>query len=79
MSKAGLTDTEWAVICTIRQEPNYRFLYNEAKIAKRMEAKGLLKSIGNKRYEVTDKAKALYEPMTPKRNVVATITLQPKG
>ena len=55
-----LTSTEWAMICTIHQEPRYQFIYNEAKTARRMEAKGLLKSAGGKRYTVTELGERLY-------------------
>lgn len=56
-----LTTIEWAVICAVRAEPQYRFQYNEAKIARRMEGKGLIKSRGDKMYNVTAKGKRSFE------------------
>ena len=44
----------WAVICSIKQEPNYKFIRSEAKLAERMAAAGLLQARGNKQYDVTD-------------------------
>jgi|CXWL01.1.fsa_nt_gi hypothetical protein len=61
MKKQVLTDTEWAVICTIHIEPKYRFQYEEARWAKRMQEKGLLKFIGDKNYKVTARAERLYD------------------
>ncbi len=48
-----LTDLEWAVIAAIHTEPRYRFKYDEATLAKKMESKGFLQSVGNKMYSVT--------------------------
>jgi len=41
MSKE-LTINEWSVICTIKQQPHYRFVGMEGEMAERMVDKGLL-------------------------------------
>lgn len=46
-------NNQWAVICTIRQEPEYKFIQNERRMADRMERDGLLRHEGNGRFIVT--------------------------
>lgn len=60
MSSEIMSDLEWAVIASIHAEPKYRFLYDEAKLAKKMELKGWLQPIGNKMYSVTRKGENAY-------------------
>ena len=60
MQSELMTDLEQAVIAAIHTEPKYRFLYDEAKLAKKMEQKGWLQSIGNKMYSVTRKGENAY-------------------
>ena len=55
-----LTNDEWSIICTIRQEPKYRFLQEELAQAKKLEARGLIQSIGNKRFSVTKLGEEIY-------------------
>lgn len=43
----------WAVMCTIKQEPEYKFVRDEAKLAERMATAGLLEARGNKHYTIT--------------------------
>jgi hypothetical protein len=50
----------WAVICTIKQEPDYQFIRSEAKLAERMAAAGLLEPRGNKHYSITDYGQECY-------------------
>ena len=50
----------WAVMCAIKQEPNYRFVRDEAKLAKRMADAGLLAPAGDKRYTVTPHGQKCY-------------------
>lgn len=56
-----LTNDEWSIICTIRQEPKYRFLQEELARAKKMEQRGLIQSIGNKMFSVTKLGEELYK------------------
>jgi len=53
---------EFAIICTIHQEPNYRFTAGERKAACRMVDKGLLMPVsGDKcRFIVTASGETLY-------------------
>ncbi len=55
-----MTDNEEAIIATIHIQPDYRFTYGEARMAKNMVRKGLLESIGNKQYKVTRLAENHY-------------------
>lgn len=57
----SLTNEEWAIICTINQEPKYRFLKEELTMAKKMEARGLLQFIGNKMFSVTKRGQEIYK------------------
>lgn len=50
----------WAVMCSIKQEPDYKFLRSEAKLAERMAAAGLLEPRGNKHYHITDYGQDCY-------------------
>lgn len=56
----SLTNDEWAIICTIRQEPKYRFLQDELTRAKKLEQRGLIQSIGNKMFSVTKLGEEIY-------------------
>ena len=56
----SLTNDEWAIICTIRQEPKYRFLQEELARAKKLEQRGLIQSIGNKMFSVTKLGEEIY-------------------
>jgi len=56
----SLTNDEWAIICTIRQEPKYRFLQEELTRAKKLEQRGLIQSIGNKMFSVTKLGEEIY-------------------
>lgn len=56
-----LTNDEWAILCTIHQEPKYRFLQEEFAQAKKLEKRGLLQHVGNKRFSVTKLGEELYE------------------
>lgn len=55
-----LTNDEWAIICTIHQEPKYRFLREEFTKASKLEQRGLLQSIGNKMFSVTKLGEEIY-------------------
>ena len=50
----------WAVMCSIKQEPQYRFVRDEAKLAKRMTDAGLLAPAGDKRYSITEYGQKCY-------------------
>lgn len=66
-AKKKLTDTQWAVICTIHQEPAFRFNRDLKKIAERMEAKGWLKKgRGPHQYIVTEVGEAAYAEASKK-------------
>ena len=56
----SLTNDEWAIICTIRQEPKYRFLQDELTRAKKLEQRELIQSIGNKMFSVTKLGEEIY-------------------
>ena len=56
----SLTNDEWAIICTIHQEPKYRFLQEELARAKKLEQRGLIQSIGNKMFSVTKLGEEFY-------------------
>lgn len=51
----------WAVMCSIKQEPNYRFVRDEAKLAKSMAEAGLLAPAGEKRYTITPHGQKCYD------------------
>lgn len=57
-----LSDEEFAIICTIHQEPNYRFTAEERKAACKMVDIGLLMPIFGDKYRlvVTGTGEALY-------------------
>lgn len=57
-----LSDEEFAIICTIHQEPNYRFIAEERKTACKMVDIGLLMPvIDNKsKFVVTKSGETLY-------------------
>lgn len=57
----SLTNDEWVIICTIRQEPKYRFLQEELTQAKKLEQRGLIQSIGNKMFSVTKLGEEIYK------------------
>ena len=59
--KQTLTNDEWIIICTIRQEPKYRFLQEELNHAKKLEQRGLIQSVGNKMFSVTKLGEELYK------------------
>ena len=61
MCEQSLIVDEWAIICTIRQEPKYRFLREELTRAKKLEQAGLIQSIGNKMFSVTKLGEELYK------------------
>lgn len=50
-----MTVERWSVIAAIRAEPDYRFQYSEAAMARRMAKDGLLRPRGDKKYAVTTK------------------------
>jgi hypothetical protein len=56
-----LSENEWVMICTIHQEPNYRFTGAENGFAQRMRRKGLLVSKGNCVYAPTEIGERLYQ------------------
>lgn len=55
MSEQRLTTNQWAIIATINQEPDYRFVGNERRSADAMAKRGLLKPLPDRRYAVTAK------------------------
>jgi len=56
-----LSNDYWAVICTIKQEPNYRFIRNERTMAEKMADLGLLERQDNKRYAITTYGERCYK------------------
>lgn len=58
-----LSDLEFAVICTIHQEPSYRFTAGEHKAACKMVDIGLLMPVAGDKYKfiVTRSGEALYK------------------
>lgn len=48
-----MSTDDWAVICSIKQEPNYQFIRSEKRMAERLADLGLLERKDNKRYAVT--------------------------
>lgn len=58
--KNKFTVTEWAAICAINIEPNYRFVGNEKRIAQRMAAEGWIRPTQDNKYKVTQKGKRAY-------------------
>jgi len=55
-----MTLNEWSTICTIKQEPSYRFVGNEGVVALRMERKCWLRVKGDKTYTVTPLGEGIY-------------------
>lgn len=57
-----LSDLEFAIICTIHQEPNYRFTAEERKAACKMVDIGLLMPVTDDKYRfiVTRTVETLY-------------------
>ncbi len=55
-----LTLEQWAILCTIKQEPKYRFLGNEFKAASTLESHGVLQPIGNRMFSITKFGIELY-------------------
>lgn len=56
-----LPDLYWAALCSIMQEPQYQFTYDEAKLAKAMAKDGLLEPLEKKRYTITAYGQQCYE------------------
>lgn len=59
-----MTLLQWAVVCSIRQQPDYRFLGSEKRYALRMVADGLLYARGDghpDQYTVTTKGLRLFK------------------
>lgn len=50
----------WAVICTIRQDANYRFVGSEYTQAQRMVREGMLVAKEDRRYVVTEYGQRCY-------------------
>ena len=48
-----ITGTEKAVIMSIIQQPDYRFLQEEGRVAEGLVKKGVLRPLGHKCYSVT--------------------------
>lgn len=55
-----LSYEEWAIICTIKQEAQYRFTGPELQAAKAMEARGLLHSQDGGRFSVSRTGETAY-------------------
>ena len=55
-----LSETEWAIICTIKQQPDYVFVYGEGRAAKKMAQHGFLKPLTAKMYAVTKQGEDAY-------------------
>jgi hypothetical protein len=55
-----LPNDYWAIMCTIKQEPQYMFLRDEARLAKKMADAGLLAPAGGKRYRITEHGQKCY-------------------
>lgn len=56
-----LTNEESAIICTIHQEPRYRFLGQELRAARRMASAGYLQEGTDKRFTVTAAGEMAYK------------------
>lgn len=50
-----------AVLITIHQEPKYRFLQNEYRLAERMVVAGLLTPLENRQYAITPYGEECYK------------------
>jgi hypothetical protein len=50
----------WAILCTIRQVPRYRFLASEYRLAERMTEAGMLERRVDRRYAVTSYGQRCY-------------------
>jgi hypothetical protein len=72
-----MTPTQWAIICTLHQEPNYRFVSNERQSAERMEKKGWLKSRGNNMFSITRSGEGAYRRCNS-HNAVPPFRLHPR-
>ncbi|WP_157657792.1 hypothetical protein [Burkholderia ubonensis] len=55
-----LPGSYWATICTIGQEPRYRFAGSELTVAGRMVKAGLLEPKDDRRFTVTPYGKKCY-------------------
>lgn len=55
-----LTNDESAIICTLHQEPKYRFLGSELRAARRMATAGYLKEGADKHFTVTPAGELAY-------------------
>jgi hypothetical protein len=73
-----LTDLQWAIICTIHQEPGYQFIGNEKVAAMRMVKKGWLKRQKHSRFTVTFSGECAYDNDTKEKKRRAVCSL-PKG
>lgn len=62
----SVTDIQWAVICTLRQQPDYQFAGHELNLARKMVDLGLLSQCTNdqRRFVVTDLGLELYNKPT---------------
>lgn len=61
MKDKPLKSIHWAVICTIHQEPKYKFVGSEFRLAERMVKLGLLEPKSKKHYGVTPYGEACYK------------------
>ncbi|KVP39739.1 hypothetical protein [Burkholderia ubonensis] len=48
-----MPDSYWATICTLRQEPRYRFVGSELMVARRMVKASLLEPKDDRHFAVT--------------------------
>lgn len=55
-----LPDSYWATMCTIGQEPRYRFVGSELTVAGRMVKAGLLEPKDDRRFTVTQYGQKCY-------------------
>lgn len=55
-----LSVDEWAVICTLHQEPDYLFRDSEYRLAQRMAGKGLLTEQAKRRFIATELGERSY-------------------
>jgi hypothetical protein len=55
-----LPNSYWAILCTIRQVPRYRFLGSEFRLAERMTEAGMLERKDDRRYAVTSYGQRCY-------------------
>jgi len=56
-----LTLNEWAIICTVCQEPRYQFAAEELRAARRMAGIGYLRERAERRFTVTRLGAAKYK------------------